>query len=247
MMASGRYLHRLAEHLAGRGIDSFVLDFRGHGGSVPPRAEHGWSFDDLVEQDLPAAMAAIREITGSENICYLGHSLGGLAGVAAMGTGAVPVAAKLVLVAVNSWNRPTPLRLAVGGAFLAATRLAGRLPVRALRLGTEDEARAYAEQFAGWILGGWRSQAGRSYWDEARHVRAPVFALVSSTDWMCRPADASELLGVLPGTARLRVVGRAQDDAADADHFGLLTDARLSPVWDEIADFVVAPAAVNFR
>ena len=31
----------------------------------------------------------------------------------------------------------------------------------------------------------------------------------------------------------------AFDDAVDPDHFGLLTDARLAPVWRETRDFLL--------
>jgi predicted alpha/beta hydrolase len=242
MMASGSYLGRFAGALAAAGLDTFVLDFRGHGGSVPPGVEDGWTFDDLVEQDLPAAWEAVARETGVPvgEIGYVGHSLGGLVGVAAVGTGRVPQPRRLVLVAVGPWDRPTPLRLLIGAAFLASARLAGRVPARALRLGSEDEAAGYARQFADWVLSGWRSQRGTSYLVEARHVRSPVLAVVSSRDWMCRPADATELLAALPGPARLRVVGRDRDDAVTPDHFELLTSAGLAPVWAEVATFLAS-------
>src|SRR5439155_14703124 len=61
MMTDGRYFGArrpsgdgFAHALAAVGLDVFVADFRGHGGSVPPVAgKHDWSFDDLVEHDLP--------------------------------------------------------------------------------------------------------------------------------------------------------------------------------------------------
>src|SRR5690348_18040771 len=65
MMTDGRYFGArrpdgFAAELAAQGFDVFVADFRGHGRSVPPRAgEQDWSFDDLVELDVPAIVAAV--------------------------------------------------------------------------------------------------------------------------------------------------------------------------------------------
>src|SRR6476469_8801568 len=60
MMTDGRYFGArrdgsFAAALSQSGLDVYVADFRGHGRSVPPHAGEGdWSFDDLVELDLPA-------------------------------------------------------------------------------------------------------------------------------------------------------------------------------------------------
>ncbi|MBZ0253054.1 MAG: hypothetical protein K8I02_06905, partial [Candidatus Methylomirabilis sp.] len=53
MMANGSVFERkgrgLAPWLAARGFDAFVLDFRGHGVSVPPEPRRdAWTFDDYV-------------------------------------------------------------------------------------------------------------------------------------------------------------------------------------------------------
>ena len=62
MMTDGRYFGArrpdgFAAHLAAQGLDVVVANFRGHGESEVP-AGGDWSFDDLVELDLPAIVAA---------------------------------------------------------------------------------------------------------------------------------------------------------------------------------------------
>jgi pimeloyl-ACP methyl ester carboxylesterase len=73
----------LARHLAAAGHDTWVVEFRGRGlGSRPrlfSRYDYDWSFDEYVEQDLPAALAAVRRATGARELHLVGHSLGGMA------------------------------------------------------------------------------------------------------------------------------------------------------------------------
>ncbi|MBZ0232193.1 MAG: alpha/beta fold hydrolase, partial [Deltaproteobacteria bacterium] len=96
MMVHGRYFHGrsggFAAALAGQGLDVFVLDWRGHGDSKPPSPKGGtWTFDDYVTLDLPAALAAVGGAAGCRpsEVAVLGHSLGGLVTLAALGTGVV--------------------------------------------------------------------------------------------------------------------------------------------------------------
>ncbi len=72
----------LAAHLCGAGFRTFSLDLRGHGDSrrAPPGAG-SWTFDDYVNEDIPAALDAIRRETGEERVLWVGHSLGAVAGL----------------------------------------------------------------------------------------------------------------------------------------------------------------------
>src|SRR5438094_1239524 len=92
MMTDGRYFgarrdRGFAASLAAAGIDVLVSDFRGHGRSVPPSARRDdWSFDDLVELDLPAIVttACAASACGPGELAILGHSLGRLVATAAV-------------------------------------------------------------------------------------------------------------------------------------------------------------------
>ena len=244
MMARGSYLARFAAFLAEGGVEAWVHDFRGHGASVPPRAGHGrgWCFDDLVRLDLPAAFAYVARASGTPPgaLAYVGHSLGGLAGLAAIGTREVPEPRRLVLAAVNVWTRPRGARALAAAAFVASGMLLGHVPARTLRLGSDDEPREYVRQFATWARRGFRARDGADYRALLTRVHAPTLALVGDGDWMCRPADAFEMLADLPQTPRVRCVGRHRGDAFDPDHFALLTDERLANVWQETREFIAS-------
>src|SRR5258705_8706805 len=94
MMTDGRYFGArrdtgFAATLAGQGIDVLVSDFRGHGRSRPPTAgPDDWSFDDLVELDLPAILARVSHVTECppSELAICGHSLGSLVALAALRT-----------------------------------------------------------------------------------------------------------------------------------------------------------------
>ncbi len=71
----------LAPWLAGRGHEVWTVDLRGRkrAGKWYSRVKlPQWTFDHLVEFDLPAAIHAVRKYSGSPAIHYIGHSMGGM-------------------------------------------------------------------------------------------------------------------------------------------------------------------------
>ena len=71
----------LAHALNEAGFDTFAVDFRGTGGSGRWWGGHG--VDEHVLQDVPAVLEAVRRETGAAQVLWVGHSLGGLIGLAA--------------------------------------------------------------------------------------------------------------------------------------------------------------------
>lgn len=232
MMANGRYFERgFAQHLAARGIDVFVLDWRGHGASVPPSPRRDrWTFEHYVERDLPAAIDHVAKVAGvaARELCYLGHSLGGLVGLAAFGVGRVPAPRRLSLWATSVWlpgRRGPWRRRALMKLYDWSTRPRGYAPVRALRVGTDDEQRGYVRELTGWAANGrW------PYADTLHRIASPTLAVTGAQDRLSRPADAQVLLDRLPGALPLRVV--------DGDHFSLFTRTELAGTWDELSAFL---------
>ena len=239
MMTDARYFgvqrdDGFAQYLAARGLEVFVAEFRGHGRSTPPRAgeRHAdWSFDDLVELDLPAIVSAV-----PPNAAILGHSLGGLVACAAIGTHVVPPPAALVLAATNVWRGETVARRTLMRAFDASARMFGKVPARALGLGNTDEPPAYIQQLARWSrTRRWASRTGVDYFAALASITAPTHAVAGAGDRLCRPAAARDIAVHIPTCGKLRVVGRAHGDALDADHFTLFTRPELADLRDWIA------------
>ncbi len=83
-------------HLAAAGLDTYLVDLRGHGDSPP--VDPSTSVDTYVRHDLPAAVDAVREATGAERVAWIGHSMGGLVLIAHLAAGDDPRLAAAVTV-----------------------------------------------------------------------------------------------------------------------------------------------------
>lgn len=244
MMTDGRYFGArrpgsFAADLAASGLDVYVADFRGHGRSVPPRAgTDDWSFDDLVELDLPAILTLASETSELpvRDLAIVGHSLGGLVACAALGTGRVPDVRVLGLAATSVWLGGPAVRRAIMAAYRGITALLGRAPIRALRVGTADESAGYVGQLTSWTLHGrWTSLRGVDYLAALETIEVPTFAFTGAGDWMCKPADADAIARRIRTCKPLRVVGKQYGDRLDPDHFQLFTRPELAALRREVA------------
>jgi pimeloyl-ACP methyl ester carboxylesterase len=76
----------LARHLARAGFDTFALELRGHGLSEGISASEGrrggWDLDAHLHDDVPSAIATVLARTRADGLHWLGHSLGGVIGLA---------------------------------------------------------------------------------------------------------------------------------------------------------------------
>ena len=235
MMADAGYLAVLAGALAEAGVAAYTLDLRGHGRSVPPSPRRDrWTFEDYVERDLPPVIDAVARDAGCSpsELAYLGHSLGGLAGVAAFGTGTAPVPRRLALVTTSPWILGGPKRLGVAGALHAASLPFGYLPTRALRLGNTDEPGSYIAQFFGWARrGAWIGRDGTDYLAAAARIGCPSWIVGAAHDPWCTEEDAQVLAGRLAGPRTFRSV--------PGNHFSFFKHRAL---WPALADFMSAAA-----
>jgi predicted alpha/beta hydrolase len=78
MGVEASYYAPFAKAMSRRGIAIAICDLRGHGtSSVRPRRGVDFGYREIVEHDLPAAVAAVRERTRGLPLYLGGHSLGG--------------------------------------------------------------------------------------------------------------------------------------------------------------------------
>ncbi len=70
----------LAVYLQEEGFDVWVPELRGDPGARPPSraAARSFSFDAHADYDLPAVVDAVREVTGADQVAWVGHSMGGM-------------------------------------------------------------------------------------------------------------------------------------------------------------------------
>jgi pimeloyl-ACP methyl ester carboxylesterase len=78
----------LGPYLAAQGFDTWAVDLRGTGLSpVHGKQWRSITFDDFVQKDLPAVVEHVCAQSGSPDLLWVGHSMGGQLLYATLGTG----------------------------------------------------------------------------------------------------------------------------------------------------------------
>jgi len=127
--------YSLARFLARRGLDAWVLELRGHGLSEPAEGhrQRGWTFDDLVRFDVPAAIDHVRHRADGRCPVWVGHSMGGMIVYAALGQDAAVQESLAGLVAIATPVAFPPVRAPMArrlGELLMTVPLPRTLPQR---------------------------------------------------------------------------------------------------------------------
>ena len=224
-VAAKHYLP-FAEALSARGVAVGVHEWRGHGSSTV-RAGHDrdWGYRTLLEDDLPAALAAMRAACPDSAAIVGGHSLG--AQLATCMLALRPDAAqRLWLVAGGApyWRTfPGPRGWLLPLAYRFAPWLAdrrGHLPGRTIGFGGR-EARGVIRDWARSGLSGRYAGAGMTVDLEAalHGVQAAVDAVRLADDWLVPPGSLDWLLGKLRPVSVRREVLDAARLGVHADHF----------------------------
>jgi predicted alpha/beta hydrolase len=233
----------LARYLAARGQDAWVAELRGHGRSGALGKASAWHFEDWIRLDAPALVAGVLGETGADRLVWLGHSAGGVIGVAFAGLGD-PLSgalAGLVLAGAPAPTRPGFLHVPLAAIGYGITHLFGRFPARALRIGPEDEHPGIMGQWMAWnVRGRWVGEDGTDFLAQAERIEVPALAIAAPGDLIAPPSACAALLDALgKGDHTLLTVGRRHGFTENFTHERLLvsTPAR-NEVWPLIADWI---------
>jgi predicted alpha/beta hydrolase len=237
-----RHYLPLAQALAVAGVAVVLHEWRGIGSSDRRAGRDcNWGYRQLLQDDLPAGMAAVRQ-RWPQARCWLGgHSLGGQLGLLYASLHPHDFAG-MVLVASGApyWRRFRHGWL-IGAAYALAPWLAalvGHLPGRRIGFGG-NEARGVIADWARSGRSGRYAVAGMTE-DFERLLAAlqlPVLALRLQQDWLGPPASLAWLLGKLgPAARRVETISRDDLDGTPADHFGWMK--APAPVAARIAGWL---------
>ena len=242
-----RHYLPLAQALAVAGVAVVLHEWRGIGSSDRRAGRDcNWGYRQLLQDDLPAGVAAVRQ-RWPQARCWLGgHSLGGQLGLLYASLHPHDFAG-MVLVASGApyWRRFRHGWL-IGAAYALAPWLAaliGHLPGRRIGFGG-NEARGVIADWARSGRSGRYAVAGMTE-DFERLLAAlqlPVLALRLQQDWLGPPASLAWLLGKLgPAARRVETILRDDLDGTPADHFGWMK--APAPVAARIAGWLAGEDA----
>lgn len=122
----------LAGALADAGFSVYLLAHRGDADAIPPSQGATPWFDDVVGRDLPAAFARVIEHARFSRALYVGHGLGGQAGLAFAGAWGGDGLAALVTLGAAVRFRPPRSEAGRRAAVLGLLPPWWRLPVGAI-------------------------------------------------------------------------------------------------------------------
>ena len=234
---------RLAAHLAARGFDCWILEWRGHGDSAAGTAHPDFQY--LADVDVAAGLSAVRRATGKSQVFLVGHSGGGL--VFLMHLARHPEARRAVRGVVTIASQATEAgttwrdRVKIAG-FALVTNVMGHLPGPLLRLGPEKEWRGVMNQWFRWNLTGrWLARDGFDYAAALGKLDVPLLCMAGAGDHFIAPVRGCRRLYETVGTSdkKFLVCGTAAGFAEDYDHTRIIASRGAGQeIWPLIEDWV---------
>jgi predicted alpha/beta hydrolase len=220
---AARHYEPLALALAAHGIAVAVHEWRGIGSSDRRASRRSnWGYRELLTDDLPTSLDALRAAVPSVPLYVGGHSLGGQLATLLAATSPIPLSG-LALVGSGSpyWRCFKPW---VGLALVAAPLLAnlvGWLPGRRVGFGGNEARGVIADWSRTGRTGRYAGRGIDADLEAALHrQRAPVYAQRLRDDWFGPEASLAFLLGKMPEAhQRNDVIGPDELAGAPADHF----------------------------
>ncbi len=241
-----RHYLPLAEALAVHGVAVAVHEWRGIGSSNR-RAGRAcdWGYRELLQDDLPAGLAALHA-RWPQATCWLGgHSLGGQLGSLYASLHPADFAGLLLVASGAPYWRRFRHGLLIGAAYVLAPWLAGLLgylPGRRIGFGG-NEARGVIADWSRTGRTGCYAAVGmtQDFERQLASLQLPLLALRLRDDWLGPQASLDWLLGKLgPGERSVDVI-TPQELGGPADHFGWMKTP--APIAARIARWLAAQDA----
>ena len=241
---SARNYQAFATALADAGIASALHEWRGAGSSDRRASRHcDWGYRELLDQDIPASLAAARQACPDLRWLVAGHSLGGQ--LAALFAALNPHAVEgFVIVGSGSpyWKmfhgRVRVVLRAMPFVVRAVAALVGHYPGK--RLGFAGrESRTLMRDWAQTAHSGCYDNYGQDRDSERALINfsKPVLGIRLSEDHFCPKASFDWLLAKTPHAPTQRLLLAPKDFSSGlADHFSWLKDPQ--PVAGVLASWL---------
>jgi hypothetical protein len=129
------------------------------------------------------------------------------------------------------------VKRAVIAAIGAVVRRTGYFPARTLRQGSDDEPAPYMQAVLNAVEKNyWGTLDGRvDYWDRARAVRVPVYALATDGDPVnCAPECAARFALRIPGPVTFDRLTAGDGGAPAPGHMEIITGSTSRSAWERL-------------
>lgn len=238
------YYGRFAAYLATRGFSALTFDYRGIGGSRPPRLR-GFParMRDWADKDIAGALDYLARATHGARLIGLGHSFGGQ--VFPLVPGCERYVAVVAVASQSGYWRHWPGPGKAGMWFLThallpgLSRLLGYMPARVFRQG-EDLPRGVATEWARWCRHPEYVVGALGAKEAYLRFGAPLRAYALADDGYAPPRSVEAFLSLYPNAPRnLERVDPAKLGGEPIGHFGFFRERFRHTLWKDAAEWMM--------
>jgi len=229
-------VHALADSLAGRGVETYAPDIRGHGGSG---TRGDVVFVGQLENDLEDLVSVVRKASPQEPLTLLGHSAGGGFALRVASSPIQNLFARTVLLAPYlGYDAPTNRPDSGGWARADIPRIFGLLALRGLGIDCcealptlafavpANSERILASTYSYRLM---RNFATRGYKGDFAATRHPVTLISGAADELMLADRYADAVHAVAPPVEVKLID-------GVDHMGIVSDPKaVSAVADDVA------------
>jgi alpha-beta hydrolase superfamily lysophospholipase len=229
-------VHALADALAGRGVETYAPDIRGHGGSG---TRGDVVFVGQLENDLEDLVSVVRKASPQEPLTLLGHSAGGGFALRVASSPIQNLFARTVLLAPYlGYDAPTNRPDSGGWARADIPRIFGLLALRGLGIDCcealptlafavpANSERILASTYSYRLM---RNFATRGYKGDFAAAKNPLTLISGAADELMLADKYADAVHAIAPSVEVKLID-------GVDHMGIVSDPKaVSAVADDVA------------
>ncbi len=229
-------VHALADSLAGRGVETYAPDIRGHGGSG---TRGDVVFVGQLENDLEDLVSVVRKASPQEPLTLLGHSAGGGFALRVASSPIQNLFARTVLLAPYlGYDAPTNRPDSGGWARADIPRIFGLLALRGLGIDCcealptlafavpANSERILASTYSYRLM---RNFATRGYKGDFAAAKNPLTLISGAADELMLADKYADAVHAIAPSVEVKLID-------GVDHMGIVSDPKaVSSVADDVA------------
>ena len=229
-------VHALADALAGRGVETYAPDIRGHGGSG---TRGDVVFVGQLENDLEDLVSVVRKASPQEPLTLLGHSAGGGFALRVASSPIQNLFARTVLLAPYlGYDAPTNRPDSGGWARADIPRIFGLLALRGLGIDCcealptlafavpANSERILASTYSYRLM---RNFATRGYKGDFVAAKNPLTLISGAADELMLADKYADAVHAIAPSVEVKLID-------GVDHMGIVSDPKaVSAVADDVA------------